>query len=380
MLHEFLANNRGELTMRCRMKVAERPRRTASPEQLQNGIPLFIEQLIVTLKVEQAKFRSDREGDTPAAHAAAKANERTKAGVAAGAAQHGHSLLALGYTVDQVVHDYGDLCQAITDLAFDRDAPFQIEEFRTLNRCLDDAIASAVAEFTHQRDSLLIERQAAAANEKVGFLAHELRNALNTAVLALSAGKAGSLNFAGATGRVLERSLFQLSELIDRAVAEVRKVPRASGEPQTFSVKDFIDEVQYAALLAAQVRGCTLRVLDVDDDIMVCGNKGLLYAALANVVQNAFKFTHAGTEVLLETRLTESMVVIEVTDHCGGIPEGEVQKIFAPFKQSSTDRSGLGLGLTIARHNVELDGGTLEVENKPGVGCCFRLSLPQHRD
>ena len=52
--------------------------------------------------------------------------------------------VALGYTADQVVHDYGDLCQAITDLAFERDAPFAVDEFRTLNRCLDNAIADAV--------------------------------------------------------------------------------------------------------------------------------------------------------------------------------------------------------------------------------------------
>jgi hypothetical protein len=60
------------------------------------------------------------------------------------AVAHGASLLGLGYTVDQVVHDYGDLCQSITDLAFERDAPFSVEEFRTLNRCLDNAIADAV--------------------------------------------------------------------------------------------------------------------------------------------------------------------------------------------------------------------------------------------
>jgi hypothetical protein len=47
--------------------------------------------------------------------------------------------MELGYSVDHVVHDYSDLCQAITGLAIERDAPFAIEEFRTLNRCLDNA-------------------------------------------------------------------------------------------------------------------------------------------------------------------------------------------------------------------------------------------------
>ena len=82
------------------------------------------------------------------------------------ATAHGKELLKLGFTVDQVVHDYGDLCQAITDLAFERDAPFSIDEFRTLNRCLDNAIADAVTEFSFQREATLAREHEVAANER----------------------------------------------------------------------------------------------------------------------------------------------------------------------------------------------------------------------
>jgi len=184
---------------------------------------------------------------------------------------------------------------------------------------------------------------------KIGFLAHELRNALNTAVLAVTARKAGGLPFSSATSRVLERSLFRASELIDRAVAEVKFVPHESKEPRTFPVAELISEVQHAALLASQVRGCTLRVGPVDETSRICGDKGLLYAALANVRQNAFEFTHAGTDVSLETAVAGNSVLIKVADHCGGIPENELNAIFTPFKQSAPDRSGLGLGLTPLR-------------------------------
>ena len=71
---------------------------------------------------------------------------------------HGRELLDGGYTIDQVVHDYGDLCQAITDLAFERNWPIQVDEFRTLNRCLDNGIADAVTEFTAQRDAAVAAR------------------------------------------------------------------------------------------------------------------------------------------------------------------------------------------------------------------------------
>src|SRR5471030_3409482 len=178
---------------------------------------MFLDQLIRTLRIEQTVAPmeslkiSGPAGGTPAASE-----------VGASAAQHGKDLLDLGFTVDEVVHDYGDLCQAITDLAVERDAPFQVDEFRTLNRCLDNAIADAVTEFSYHRDHAVADKQALVANEQAGFFAHELRNALGTATLAFAAAKAGGLSFSGATGSMLERSLTLLSDLIDNSLAEVR--------------------------------------------------------------------------------------------------------------------------------------------------------------
>ena len=71
------------------------------------------------------------------------------------AARHGRDLHLQGFTVSQVVHDYGDVCQSITDLALELNAPISVEDFRTLNRCLDDAIASAVTEYGRGNEALL---------------------------------------------------------------------------------------------------------------------------------------------------------------------------------------------------------------------------------
>ena len=92
-------------------------------------------------------------------------------------------MLRQGFTVDQVVHDYGDLCQAVTELALEKNAPVSTDEFHTLNRCLDDAIADAVTEFGWQRDQLISQMGSRAMSERLGSLAHELRNHLNTAML-----------------------------------------------------------------------------------------------------------------------------------------------------------------------------------------------------
>ena len=101
------------------------------------------------------------------------------------AAPHGRELMQHGFTVEEVVHDYGDLCQAITDLAFEHGAPHRGRRVPHLNRCLDNAIASAVTEFGYQRDFVVADKQAEALNERLGYFAHELRNQLATATLAL---------------------------------------------------------------------------------------------------------------------------------------------------------------------------------------------------
>jgi hypothetical protein len=292
------------------------------------------------------------------------------------ATAHGASLLGLGYTVDQVVHDYGDLCQAITDLAFERDAPFAVDEFRSLNRCLDNAIADAVLEFSTQRDVRVLERHNDETRERVGFLVHELRNAVSTASLAINALELGNMTLGGATGAVLKRSMSSLTVLINRAVDEVRV--GAESDRSVFSVSSFIADAEVAARLDANAVACELCVPAVGPHLYIHANRGALQAALANLLQNAFKFTNPNTEVTLNAVANNGLALIEVHDHCGGLPHGGAERMFTPFTQRSQDKTGLGLGLAIARHSVEADLGSLSVRDVPGVGCVFTMALPLH--
>ena len=373
MMHNFLCNNHDELIARCTEKVAKRPARNASAAQLRNGIPMFLNQLTRTLEAEQGsgaeaglKISGASGGDGTAL---------SEIGVSAAA--HGAILLKLGYTVDQVVHDYGDLCQAITDLAFERDAPFSVDEFRTLNRCLDNAIADAVAEFSFQRDAAISHQQSADLNERLGFLMHEVRNSLNSATLAVHAIEAGGLPMAGATGAVLERSHAAMGKLVDRSLAEVRIKGVPPEQHKVFSLAAFITETKDAADLDAGMRGCPLTVTDVDPLLGVEGNRELLLAALANLLHNAFKFTQPHTEVTLNAYAVGDRILIDIKDNCGGLPPGNAEKMFTPFNQRGADKTGLGLGLSIARQSVTADGGVLSVANRPGTGCTFTISLPR---
>jgi signal transduction histidine kinase len=373
MMHVFLANNRTELINRCRAKVAQRPAREATAQQLQNGVPLFLDQLIRTLRMEQTSEPLESRKISGPSGGGASLSEIGEA-----AAQHGRELLKLGFSVDQVVHDYGDLCQAITDLAYERDAPFLIDEFRTLNRCLDNAIADAVTEFSYQRDFAVADRQAVAMHERLGLFAHELRNFLQTATLAFSAAKAGNLSLSGATGSVLERSLDGLRDLIDHSLDEVRTAAGNSLQSRMFSVADFIAEVKYAADLAARIHGNVLTVSTVDPLLAISGDRDQLYSAVGNLLQNAFKFTHDRTEVTLDVYASSDRILIDVKDHCGGLPSGDTERLFMPFTQNGTDKTGLGLGLSIARRSVEANNGVLSVRDVPGIGCVFTIALPRY--
>jgi signal transduction histidine kinase len=335
---------------------------------------LFLSQLIRTLKIEQTQSPLDSRNISGPAGGEAALSE-----VSVSAAQHGRDLLALGLSVDQVVHDYGDLCQAITDLAVERDAPFEVDEFRTLNRCLDNAISDAVTEFSFQKDALTADASASDSRQKMGYFAHELRNLLGTASLAFAAAKAGNLSLSGATGSILARSLGGLEKLIAASLDDVRALGDDDLVLGAFSLDAFITEIYNAALLSAKMHGCTLRLAAVDPELALVGTRDLLIAAVANLLQNAFKFTQAGSEVLLTAYSSGENIHIDVQDHCGGLGEGVAKSMFLPFAQSGTDRSGMGLGLTIARQSVAANKGQLTVRNLPNEGCVFTITLPRNK-
>jgi hypothetical protein len=144
------------------------------------------------------------------------------------ATQHGHDLLAQGFTASQVVHGYGDVCQAITELAVELNAPISTDDFRMLNRCLDEAIAAAITQYGRERDQAT-QGEASGENDRLGVLALELKTSIHTAGVALEMIKSGSVGIAGSTGKVLDRSLLGAHDLIDRLLAELYAARRSTG-------------------------------------------------------------------------------------------------------------------------------------------------------
>jgi hypothetical protein len=211
MLHEFLTSNRQLLISRCREKVAKRFEPTETPATIDHGVPLFLQQLVETLRDEQTT--AIRSGDSEPAPAPTE--------IGRAAALHGAELLRQGFTVDQVVHDYGDVCQSVTALAVEQDVPISTDEFRTLNRCLDNAIADAVASFGSARQTS-IDRQAETLQQRLVVFAAEHRRLIDIAIQSVTAIKTGNIGIKGATGTLLAHALEELHSLTDRTLPEIR--------------------------------------------------------------------------------------------------------------------------------------------------------------
>jgi signal transduction histidine kinase len=324
-----------------------------SSRELDYGVPLFLTQLSQALRLEatDAPFAMEAIGST--------------------AARHGAALLTAGYSVAQVVQDYGDICQAITEIAVARSAPISVEEFHTLNRCLDTAIAEAVTE--HAR--LTAERRSSEEVERLGQTAHELRDVLNTALLAFHTLKRGTVGIGGSTGAVLGRSLANLRSLVDRALSAVRL---AAGKQQRerIAMTAFLDEIAAAGLLHAEDRHIRFKVEPVDPALAVHADPQLLGSAVMNLIYNAFKYTPADGTVTVKAHAAGGRLVLEVADECGGIPAGKGD-LFEPFgERRGRDRSGLGLGLSMAREAVRAHDGDIHIRNLPGHGCVFSIDVP----
>jgi signal transduction histidine kinase len=354
MLDEFIGANRDVIIESVRARVATRGSPKPSVVELTNGIPVFLGQLRDALHLAKTTDVVDHH----------QLNES--------ASRYGAELFRMGLSIRQVVHDYGAVCQTITELAVQNKAPIDADEFRVLNLCLDDAIAAAVTEYSSEHEREI----AGQGTERRGIFAHEMRSLLNTAILAFESIKTGRVAVGGSTGLLHSRSLAALRDLIDLTLADAR-LDAGSGRAEPISVASFIDDVEINSVLQAQARGLHLTFGSVDGTLTIDGDRQVLAAVLSNLLMNAFKFTRKRGNVSLTTRATAERILFEIEDECGGLPGGDTQGPFSPFEQSAADRSGVGLGLSICLKGARANAGDIYVRDLPGKGCIFTLDLPR---
>lgn len=204
MLRQFIIDNRNDIIARCHAKTANRPTPIGPIAPTDRGVPMFLDELADELGLGRLPNPQIRKT----------------------ASTHGHDLQRQGFSVSDVVHGYGDVCQTITEMAVEGHTSIDPNDFRRLNRALDDAIAAAVTQFSSERD-LFIEGEASDETARVAAMGHLLWKSIHMARGALDAIKSGRVGIAGSTGTVLDQSLLEADRLVARLLAaEVFSRPR----------------------------------------------------------------------------------------------------------------------------------------------------------
>ena len=356
MLHNFLEDNRVAILALAKAKIVETGPSRIQSDELDRGLPIFYVHLIAVLKRVAA-------GDTIGHY---QLGEETSDA----AERYGREAERLGYSVSQVVHTYGALCQSITEYAHDHRQEITPKEFHGFNFTLDAAIAEAVTEFFD------VSERAKDANfdAQIGSLAHELRNPISNAIMALEAIRLGHVGVGGSTGQLLDRALQRMKELVERALDTSRSTREV--HIGRVNLREVMDEVADAAKYNSQARSIALHI-DVSGNINLDADPQQLTSAISNLVQNAVKFTKSSTSVWVRATRSNDRVLIEVEDRCGGLPPGAADNIFKPYVQKDDNKSGVGLGLFICRKAVDAHHGAVSVRDLPGVGCIFSIDLPE---
>ena len=287
------------------------------------------------------------------------------------AAEHGRQREQLGIDIACVASDYGLVCDAIAEVAKRHNLDVPAGEWQTLNRALDTSIAAAISSYQDQHNSKT-RRQAAL---HLGGVAHELRNSLSAVQAAFDVIKTGRVGINSRTTEVMERQLRYLSLLANDLVGESRVNAGMPTAPESVHLGRFVEGM----VGATQMRQGVRVDVTVDPQLTVTADPQLLTSALANLLQNAIKFTRAGGRVVVRGRREGDQVLIEVEDQCGGLRDGQIEEMFAPFVQQSANRTGLGLGLWLVQRVMAAHAGSVWARNLPEQGCVFTLALPLER-
>ena len=231
------------------------------------------------------------------------------------------------------------------------------------------------------------ERANRSKDEFIATVSHELRTPLNTIRLWSRMLAEGNLSAGDAArgAQVLERSALAQQQLID----DLLDLSRMSRGQLRLELRDtrLIDAVEAAiahALPLAQARRVRLAADVAGGTATVRADTDRIQQVAWNLLTNAVKFTPPGGRVDVRLQRVDARMELEVRDTGIGIDAQFLPFVFDRFRQGAAcaarRQSGLGLGLSIAKHLVELHGGTISAESAgPGLGALFRVSLPLGR-
>ena len=245
-----------------------------------------------------------------------------------------------------------------------------------------DEVSQLVRDFDTMAEQ--IEKLVNAQSRLLKDISHELRSPLARLTVALELARQRTGPDAETVLDRISLESSRMNELIG-SLTTIARLESGSGTLRKVPVQleDVVDEVSRDAAFEAQARNCQVET-EILDELPVLGDRALLHSAVENVVRNAMRHTHDGTDV--EIRLDREIAngkdeaVVRVTDCGPGVPKEALDKRFRPFYRLDDARGrqtgGVGLGLAITERAVRLHGGTVRASNRPEGGLMVEIRLP----
>lgn len=254
------------------------------------------------------------------------------------------------------------------------------ESPQSKSRLQSDEFQGLIRDFNYMAERL--ESLVAAQKMLLRDVSHELRSPLSRLSLALELARDDAppkrKNHLDRIEREIDKLNLLIGQLLTLSSMETTEDSRRFAP---VSLNELCQEIVADAGYESQQRHCTVS-LQEETEVMVSGDRDLLYRAIENIVRNAIRYTERGTEVALHltTSVEEQSATITISDHGPGIPESHLADIFRPFYRLDHARSlstgGFGVGLAIAERAVRLHRGTLQAENRQGGGTSIRIKFP----
>jgi two-component system sensor histidine kinase KdpD len=206
-------------------------------------------------------------------------------------------------------------------------------------------------------------------------VSHDLRSPLTGIQTAIGALRNSTLSLSASDRDELLETIQLEASRLGRLVGDLLDLSRleAGAAPPDTEAWDLADLVREAVdsldgRERVEVAGET-PVVEVDG--------GQLQRGIANLVENALKFSPPGSPVHIRITATRKEAIVRVVDHGPGLDSAELERVFEPFHRREGDtRAGAGLGLAITRGFVEANGGRVWAESRPGQGATFAVALP----
>ncbi|HSD11786.1 MAG TPA: ATP-binding protein [Candidatus Binatia bacterium] len=253
---------------------------------------------------------------------------------------------------------------------------------------LREAKRSVEQELARERDARALAEDAnRRKDEFLAILSHDLRSPLNAVLTWIQV-----LRSEGVDAKTREQALASIERsagLQTRMIEDLLDISRIisgklSLEFQDADLAQIVRAALETILASAEEKGIEVELAIDHEPIPLCADPARLQQVVGNVLSNAIKFTPSGGNVTVELRRQEGEAEIRVVDSGEGISAEVLPYVFDRFRQGDSSitkrHGGLGLGLAIARHIVELHGGEIRAESEgEGRGATFRMRLPLDR-